>query len=148
MVCAHECITTSLDAYCDQEGLTPPLVVKIDTQGAEWEVWKGMQRLIGDGPVTFLTEFTPWTFDGRAAPSEFLREISRTHELIDIRPKNMAGSFIDSGVVEHLSMRTIEAFETRVRGSQQGWTDVLCIPRSLPGWRALTERVLSVTERR
>src|ERR1051325_3416553 len=84
--------TVSLDSYVESRGIVPPLVLKVDTQGAEWEVWMGMRRVIESGPLTMMVEFTPWAFEGRSQPTQFLRELAAQHYIIDINPKNMAGA--------------------------------------------------------
>jgi len=109
-------------------------VVKVDTQGAEWEVWRGMQGTVASRPVTVMTEFTPWTFEGRAHPSTFLREISARYHLIDLRPRNMSGG-VDETALDcfRVPPEHIDRFVELVAGSSCGWTDLLCIPRA-PSW--------------
>ncbi len=136
--------TISLDAYTESKHIEPPLIVKVDTQGAEWEVWTGMRRLVHSGPVTILTEFTPWTFEGRAEPPRFLRELAELYDLIDINPKNMAGSFEDSEAGFHLvASESFGSFTQSVAASAGGWTDLLCIPRGLSHNRELLNAILS-----
>jgi FkbM family methyltransferase len=135
--------TISLDGYAEGRGIEPPLVVKVDTQGAEWEVWAGMRRLIERGPVTVMTEFTPWTFEGRALPAQFLRSLMDRYAVINMHPKNMAGSFRDGLADVHLVQAdSADAFTETVAASRCGWTDLLCIPRQLPGSSRLVDAVL------
>lgn len=128
--------TVSLDAYAELKGILAPLVVKVDTQGAEWEVWKGMQRLVQSRPVTLMTEFTPWTFEGRAQPTQFLRELAEHFHIVDINRKNMAGSFEETAetpaAFHVITAELFDAFTQSVAESSSGWTDLLCIPRLLP----------------
>jgi hypothetical protein len=118
--------------------------VKVDTQGAEWEVWRGLQRTSASLAVTIMTEFTPWTFSGRAEPAAFLREVSEQYDIIHLRPKNLAGAFREAEApFRRVPAGSFEEFTNTIAGSACGWTDLLCIPRKLPGCGDLADAVLA-----
>ena len=136
--------TTSLDSYTERSEIRPPIVLKVDTQGAEWEVWVGMRALVQSGLVTLMTEFTPWTFEGRAEPTRFLRELSEHYHIVNINPKNMAGSFKESEADFQLIIpESFEVFTQSVAASAFGWTDLLCIPQRLPHSSQLLETIVA-----
>lgn len=69
----HALRTATLD---DIAGDAPVDLVKIDAEGAERSIWKGMARLLARrAPLTVLVEFTP---DRYADPAAFLRELLET----------------------------------------------------------------------
>jgi FkbM family methyltransferase len=147
-VVAKSVSTVSLDAYTEMRGIRAPLIVKVDTQGAEWEVWQGMRTNVESGSVTILTEFTPWTFEGRADPVDFLKQLADRYTLININPKNMAGSFQDADTAYHLvSSVALAEFTRFVAQSAVGWTDILCIPHMLLGHDQLVAAVLGCHDR-
>ncbi len=135
----------SLDSYAELNRIAPPVVLKVDTQGAEWEVWLGMRRLVQAGPVTLMTEFTPWTFEGRSNPARFLGELAQHYYLVNMNPKNMAGSFQDTDAgFQLIPPQSFERFTRFIAASAFGWTDLLCIPRKLPNSRQLLDAILNV----
>jgi FkbM family methyltransferase len=138
--------TVSLDDYVESKQIHPPLIAKIDTQGAEWEVWTGMRRLVQAGPVTIMIEFTPWTFEGRAEPTQFLRELAEHYLLINVYPRNMAGFFQGSQTGFHIiPTGSFESFTQAVDATASRYTDLLCVPVDLYHSRRLVEAVLSVS---
>jgi FkbM family methyltransferase len=138
-IVARPCETVSLDAFAASHSLEPPLVAKVDTQGAEWEVIRGMRDLIATGPVTLLSEFTPWTFEGRAAPEDFLALLAQTHIVIGLTPLNLSGSFAPENKGQRVDDHV--AFTDAVRSSKAGWTDILCLPLQLPNVDRLAQSI-------
>ena len=50
----QECVTTTIDRLVNDKEIEPPHVVKIDVEGFEWNVIKGMQKTISENlPVIF-----------------------------------------------------------------------------------------------
>jgi len=135
--------TRSLDDFCEERGISGPLIVKIDTQGAEPEVWRGAKVLLRTGLVTVLTEYTPDTFDGREDPVGFLQSLSERFVLVHVRPWNFAAGdgMPPAGRIDSSSLAD---FCSGVRSSATRWTDILCIPKELPGAEALAEEIAAV----
>jgi FkbM family methyltransferase len=114
--------TVSLDDYLAQRGVDGHLVVKIDTQGAEWQVIQGMQRALAERLVTYLTEFTPWAIGTTIDPVEFLIRIGEGADLVE-----MASA--------HRLIRPADytQFAAAVDATPGRYTDILVIPARLPG---------------
>ncbi|WP_265517076.1 FkbM family methyltransferase [Nitratireductor luteus] len=76
-VVALDTALSSISKRIDRE-LTPAFI-KVDVEGFEYYVWKGMQRLVNShrGPLTILLEFTPDRYiDQGQDPDAFLAELS------------------------------------------------------------------------
>jgi hypothetical protein len=91
-----------------------------------------------------MTEFTPWTFEGRAEPAQFLRDVGEHYYITNLNPKNMAGSFQETEAGFHLvPPESFDSFTQSVAASAFGWTDLLCIPRGLPRSGELLDAVIN-----
>jgi FkbM family methyltransferase len=68
---SHELLTVSLDDAMGEERVD---FVKIDAEGAERQIWEGMQRIVARGqPMTIFLEFAA---DRYTAPDTFLAEFA------------------------------------------------------------------------
>ena len=76
--------SVSLDSFISTMNCTGPLVIKIDTEGAEHEVFSGMRKILGDRLVAGMTEFTPEALSSRIEPAIFLENLMETHILFDM----------------------------------------------------------------
>jgi len=123
---------TTIDDYFRQRGIHSQVIMKVDTQGAEPEVWAGMERVLAEKFTTVIIEFTPSALVTRVAPLEFLRLIARDAQLYDIRPS-----------IRSLDPTRFHEFTEQVSRSRDGWTDLLIVPRKLPGFEELARRLRS-----
>jgi len=126
---------TSLDHYVHQAGISNHLVVKIDTQGAEYRVLRGMKTIRSERLVTFVIEFTPHALRSDVEPHELLAALCQTSFVIDLdimrdkRPK-----LIDPSQCRE--------FAQQIADTPAGWTDLLVIPRDLPDAETLVSQVV------
>lgn len=111
--------TVTLDAFlADKPG---PLVLKIDTQGAEPEVMAGFRR---DRLFAAFLEFTPHALVTRVDPADWLRQFMDTHLVFEFAPYQPA-------IVE-ITPETAQAYAAHVSARPANWTDVILLPKELP----------------
>lgn len=126
--------TTSLDGYLAGKGLDMNLIIKIDTQGGEVEVFRGMDRTMRTRHVAAITEFTPWALATRTNPADWLRQFVADYCIYDVSewPKCCLGAEI---------AEPIESFVSAVSARASGYTDLLLLKRDLPGLDDLLHRL-------
>ena len=130
---------TSLDAYLERKGIASHAVLKIDTQGAEYRVVQGMAETIRGRLATFVMEFTPWALAPMVDPEAFCRELMEAFVAVDLMTLDY----------KHASLRRrrirpdeIPAFVREVAARPGKWTDLLLVPKKLPGAEDLLAKVL------
>lgn len=70
-VAAEEVKATTIDLYCEREGITRIDLLKIDVEGAEFQVLRGAQRMLSEKRISCVTfEFGQTTFDMGNDPDE------------------------------------------------------------------------------
>jgi FkbM family methyltransferase len=123
----------TLDSYCRLHEISGHLIVKIDTQGYDWKVIQGAAGLRRDRFVSMQFEFTPWVLRPHCDPVQVLNSLMATDWVFDCGPhaKNPPVLVTDP-----------KAACTRVDQSPEYWTDMLAIPRGLPGGSRLVESIL------
>jgi FkbM family methyltransferase len=78
----HEVTVVSLDDFFAERG-TQPGLIKVDVEGYEPLVLRGMKRLLQDGPMQIILEFNPELLKlGGKEPSEFLHELTEHFDRI------------------------------------------------------------------
>ena len=112
----------------------PGLLVKIDAEGADFRVIDGMSRLIEQRLCTILTEFTPFLIDGYCNPERRLTELAESFEVLDIGDTGRSRIAVDGG--------SVAQFVDRVRKKPRMFTDIMLVPKRLPGAQSLVERLL------
>lgn len=132
---SYAVMATSLDAYCRFPG---HLIVKIDTQGAEPEVFGGMAQLLADRLVTAVTEFTPHAMATQVQPAEWL---AHQMELFHVFDAGHLDLVIGPGHQVHKV--ELAGFVERVDASPSRYTDLLMVPRHLPAVNELLSRILA-----
>jgi len=123
-VLSYPAMCTSLDAYFRSP---QNLILKIDTQGAEPEVFAGMQRLRKERLVTVLTEFTPHAMQTRVKPDEWLREIANEFLVFDAGAREVV-----LGQKHRVPRVDLNDFAARVDAKPSRYTDLLLVPKKLP----------------
>lgn len=126
-------MSTSLDEYVR---FREHLIVKVDTQGAEPEVFAGMQRLMKERFVTILTEFTPHAMRSRVNPAEWLAALSPDFFIFDAHNVHPT-----SNLYHRMPEVRLEGFVERVDANDTKHTDLLLVPKKLPGVEDLVSRV-------
>jgi FkbM family methyltransferase len=124
---------TTLDDYFQHPG---HLILKIDTQGAEPEVFDGMKRLLQERLVTIITEYTPHAIQSRVNPNEWLRGLATDFAVYDAGERAVV-----LGQKHRLPKVQLEGFAERVNAKPSQYTDLLLIPRRLPGFDVLVQRI-------
>lgn len=106
------------------------MIVKLDTEGSEPFVVKGMKKLMDTRPVTFITEYSPSNFRPQHE-NEYLNVLLQTHELIDIGALQGAESGCErQGFL--IPAEQLDEYVEYVKQRSSGWVDILALPRSLP----------------
>jgi len=116
-----------IDSLCAERGWNAPLAVKIDTQGAEPEVLRGMGDLLPQCLV--VMEFAPQAIGTRTDPAALLRGLCASHHVL----AKLGGE----------RLREVEADEAgevteQIRATESHWDDLLLVPRG----RSWTETAL------
>lgn len=112
------------------------LIVKIDTQGAEKEVFEGMRRLIGDRQVTVFTEFTPHALMSRVDPNQWVAQLGETFHVFDIGGVN---AYV--GPTPPLVLVNPVGFAEQVDARPSRYTDLLLVPRGITDEAQLLARL-------
>jgi FkbM family methyltransferase len=78
----YEVTVVSLDDFFTARGVRPNLI-KVDVEGYEPLVLRGMKRLLAAGPLQMILEFNPDLLkQGGKEPAEFLRELTECFDRI------------------------------------------------------------------
>jgi FkbM family methyltransferase len=124
---------TTLDDYFQYPG---HLILKIDTQGAEPEVFDGMKRLRQDRLMTIITEYTPHAIQSRVSPNDWLRGFAEDFAIYDAGERAVV-----LGQKHRLPKVQLDGFAERVNAKPSQYTDLLLIPLKLPGFDELVRRI-------
>jgi FkbM family methyltransferase len=120
----------TLDRYLSEHGIDGPLVVKIDTEGAEPEVLDGMRRTLAERVVVLFVEYSPDSISDRVAPAAFLQRLAELGTVIDLNQGGPTAKVGDG--LRPVPPREFAAFAEEVRHRSCGWSDVLVLPYNLP----------------
>lgn len=123
----------ALDDYVAQHDLAPHLLLEVDTQGGEIEVWAGLQRTIARRTVTAIVEFTPHALATRTDPAAWLLQLGQTHLVLDTKSSDAWQSV--GNAMTPVDLAQSDAFVEDVRGRPGAYTDLLLVPFHLP-WRS------------
>lgn len=126
--------STTLDCYLlrpEFEHRHP--VAKVDTQGAEGLIWRGMQSSVRHRQFSLVMEITPWALASTVAPQHFLEELLAVFHIFNLGSGRQRFTAIDRPAVPH--------FLDDVAGAEPHWTDILCVSRALPTADRLIERI-------
>ena len=121
----------SLDGFVDRQKIAGALFVKIDTQGAEEEVFQGMRRIMNERFVAGITEFVPSALRSRVAPIDFLSKLLRDHIIYEVSTSGTIGAPV--------SLSNAKEFIDTVEQSPDRWTDLAFIPKGLPAREELLD---------
>ncbi len=128
---------TSIDAYIAARGIEGGLILKIDTQGGEYEVVEGMRQTMATRLTTFLAEFTPWALETRVNPAEWLRSLLADNHVLDTNIHTNLAFGSAAGITADRAAQFVET----IAGSEHKYTDLAVIPKRLPESAALVERL-------
>lgn len=134
---SYVAMCTSLDRYAEEKGISTNAIVKIDTQGGEPEVLKGMRRMMETYSTTMLMEFAPHALQTRVQPIEWLAQLSNEYALYEIRDIDI---FLSPA--HHVNpIRELGQFVAELTMRSEPYTDLLCLPKKLPGLDSLQARL-------
>ena len=112
------------------------IFVKIDTQGAEFEVFAGLSECIGRRTVAGLMEFFPAGLATRVRPETFLARLLETFIIFDIG----AGH----GRLERVTPQNAPLLVSKLKGQSFPYTDLLFFPQNMEGAEDLARRLGSM----
>lgn len=124
----------SVDQYVVQNDISENLILIIDTQGGDYEVVQGMKSVNQSRYVSFMIEFFPLGLEPRVAPIDFLNMIGMDAYLFDLPEKDKA--------IREIKASEYSDFIDEVDSYEGKWTDILVIPKKLPGSDALRNDIL------
>lgn len=126
--------STTIDEYIDRNNIHENIVIKVDAQGGEYEIWQGMQKCLANRVVTALLEFTPHAIQSRIKSHDFLLMLSRDAFLIDVPPLDEPVRRIDPvGLIE---------FSNDVSCRKTQSTDILLVSKKLPDAGQLCDKII------
>jgi len=133
--------TVRVDEYVTAHVPSGGLIVKLDTEGLEPRLIASMTNLRATRTVVTVFEFMPWRYaDGRYG-LDLLGSLDGECLLFDLYYAPRVSR------VELIEQADFAAFISRVRERPYGYTDVLAIPRRLPGTHELLQRIADLRRR-
>jgi FkbM family methyltransferase len=129
----------TVDRVVAERGITNHLIVKMDTQGGEPEVFDGMERTVRERWVTCVAEFVPGAIATRRPPADWLRRLGESFRIFDIQENDMY--LKASHRVTPVDKSKLSEFVEIVDRREPPYTDLLLIPKNLPGFAALDQRL-------
>lgn len=112
--------TTTINEVLSNIDVNIPIVLKIDTQGAEYEVFQGGIDAIKNRHSFIISEFTPWALSSRIAPQTFLENLSNIFEIYNLGYKRNKCDLLQD----------FSQFSSEIDGEFPRWTDVLLLQKS------------------
>ncbi len=114
---------TTIDAYVSAlDRPNAPIFMKVDTQGAEPEVFAGGAQTLAAHPCVIISEFTPWAIETRHDAVAFLARLMASHEVFDLRHDRSAC----------VPVSDAQAFTAEVKIRPETWADILLLPKNAP----------------
>lgn len=133
---------TSLDEYVEAKGISTHLIVKVDTQGGEVEVFKGMDCVLRQRPTTCISEFTPVALATRVSPAEWLGALAGSFHIFDVGGQDL---FLHRGHrLRQVPQDAVEEFTRRIAVEELRWTDLLLVPKGA-AWGGGIDRAVAST---
>ena len=118
------------------------LILKIDTQGAEYQVFQGMAGVIASRYVACVMEFTPHALVTSIDALQFLTQLGQRFLIVDVGQQNLKNRKTGSGAIcQLLNTSDYDGFVANVRERPYGWTDLLLVPKKLPALNDLLSQL-------
>ena len=111
-----------LDTVLAGAGRNRDVFIKIDTQGAEWEVLNGLGDYRRSGRVAFVAEFSPKSILPRIRPAKFLEFLSNDYELFELDGHQE--------VVGEITSDKFDALVERISSQALPYCDLAGVPRN------------------
>jgi FkbM family methyltransferase len=127
--------TVRLDDYVKEHVPSGGLIIKLDTEGLEPRLIASMAKLRASRRVITVFEFMPWRYADGLFGLDLLGSLEGECLLFDVYYAPRVSR------VELIEPADFATFISRVRERPYGYTDVLAIPRRLPGTPELLQRI-------
>jgi FkbM family methyltransferase len=131
--------STTLDDYIGHHKITTNFIVKIDTEGAEHEVYSGFIKTLKEKYCVCIWEFSPQFLSTRIDPLVFLTEISNNCSVFDLGQDHF-----NDVTVTPVPVSGFKKFVADTLERQHQWTDILVVPRNIPGFDNLCRDLSSI----
>ena len=131
--------STTLDDYIHNNKITTNFIMKIDTEGAEHEVYSGFIKTLKEKYCICIWEFSPQFLSTRIDPLEFLTNISSNCSVFDLGQDHF-----NNVVVTPVPACEFKKFIADTLERQHQWTDILVVPLNIPGYDTLRKELLSM----
>lgn len=128
---------TSIDHFLAAKQIRGDLFAKIDTQGGEVQVLRGMARTLAEQSVLMIMEFTPQALSTRVDVTDWLRKLSLAFDISEIK----SDPFLSPAAVTVVKPDALAAYVDEVEGRKAPYTDLLLIPKRLRGAAVLRQRL-------
>ena len=125
----------TIDAFLDGQGQSPGLLVKIDTEGADFKVLDGMKRRLSDCLCTIQIEFFPSLLGLYSDPVGRLLSLALDFEIIHL-VHGQSRRILPN-------RRSLDHFVAQVGALPSPATDIFLVPKRLPGAEELIARIIS-----
>jgi len=130
---------TSIDDYLRGVRKTSHVIAKIDTQGGEVEVLKGMEETIRNRFCTLIAEFVPHAVVTRVEPAAWLAGLCQEFHVLDVGEQDFYRGPVHP--LPRIEIGQAETFVQTVDEKPSRHTDLLLIPKKLPNAEGLLDRV-------
>jgi len=131
---------TTIDAFCREHQIRSNLIAKIDVEGSERRVLRGMRDTLQSRLVSFIFEYGPHNYSQESGRGlDFLREVTKTHRLILIGWLEGAGIGSNQQCLQ-LNPKQLPKFAQYVNENWGTWVDLLALPKNLPGLDELLQK--------
>jgi FkbM family methyltransferase len=115
----------------------PGLIIKIDREGADFQVLAGMSRVMAERACVVLTEFTPVLVEEYENPTRMLYQIGQDFFIVDMgaerRPLISEMAWLEASIAE---------IKKRPTEHVRGYTDLALISRRIPKAKTLFSRIM------
>lgn len=137
----HSTILTqavTLDGFVESCGAGgSSLLVKIDTEGFEVQVLRGMRELLTRRNLAIVLEFRPWLLDSDEGRAMFA-QLERDFAVLDV------GDAVAPASVMAAGEPGIRGIAERMRERGDGYRDVLFVAKAMPAFAALHSQLLEL----
>ncbi len=136
-----ECLTldTLMNSYKNHG-----VFLKIDTQGAEYQVLKGLNQSQDENYICMVVEFTPDALKSSIEPSKFLEGLAENYFVycLDFVFGDTISTLKLNNKVVPIHQEMFRDFSEVVDSSDNKWVDLLCVSKKIPLANLLHERIL------
>lgn len=132
----------TIDNFIEENNdLSEVLIIKIDTEGYEHNVLKGMTTTIETKLCILVLEFWPWTLDYKIDQQKYGDYLLEKFILIDINNSEFPQKF------NIITANNFVTFTEEIKSSPRGCTDVLCLPKNLANVNDLANKISIISKK-